>query len=87
MTLHDLEEFKNMELKAISRNQINDIDNIIIDLKKPKEERIQTYLESNLNPYFVKCGDTIVRMSFSDNNVLIEECIERYLIECLNTRL
>lgn len=87
MTLQELEMLKSVNLKEIDRKRIVDINDIIIDQEKPKEERIRAYLERNENPYFIKCGNLIVKMSFSDNDVRLEECINCYLNECLNDRL
>lgn len=87
MTLHDLSVLKNVNLKEIDKDRIIDINDIIIDMEKPKEDRIKTYLENTPNPYFVKCGDILIRMSFSDNDVRIDDCVERYLMECLKDRL
>lgn len=87
MTLHDLSILKNVDLKEIDRDKIIDISDIVIDMEKPKEDRIKTYLENTPNPYFVKCGDILIRMSFSDNDVCIDDCIKRYLMECLKDRL
>ena len=87
MTLHDLETLKNVDLKDIDRELVKDIDDIIIDQAKGKYERINDYLEMAHNPYFVKCGDLLIKMSFTDTDIKIDECIERYLIECLNDRL
>ncbi len=87
MTLRELEMLKSVNLKEINRERIVDINDINIDQEKPKEERIRAYLEKVGNPYLIRCGDLIVKMSFSDNDVRLEECIYRYLNECLNERL
>lgn len=87
MTLHELETYKSVNLNGIDRERIVDINDIMIDQEKPKEERISAYLEKVGNPYLIRCGDLIVKMSFSDNDVRLEECIYRYLNECLNERL
>ena len=87
MTLRDLEGLKNVDLNKVDRNMVTDIDDIIINQNKPKEERFKEYFEMTRNPYLVKCGDTLIKMSFAYTDVLLEECIKRYLIECLNDRL
>ena len=87
MTLRDLEGLKNVDLNKVDRNMVTDIDDIIINQNKPKEERFKEYFEMTRNPYLVKCGDTLIKMSFADTDVLLEECIKRYLIECLNDSL
>lgn len=87
MNLHDLEALSKVDLKKIDRALVTDIDDIIIDQGKGKHERINAYLEATHNPYFVKCGDILVKMSFSYDNTKIDDCINRYLIEQLNDRL
>lgn len=87
MTLQDLKALKNVDLKKVDRYKVTDIDDIIINQNKPKEERFKEYFATTTNPYLFKSGDTLVKMSFSDTNVLLENCMERYLIECLNDRL
>lgn len=87
MTLHDLSILKNMNLKEVDRDKIIDIRDIVIDTEKSKEDRIKAYLKNNPNPYFVKYDDILIQMSFSNNDVCIDDCIERYLTECLKDRL
>ena len=87
MTLQYLKALKNVDLKKVDRYKIADIDDIVINQNKSKEERFKEYFAMTTNPYLFRSGDTLVKMSFSDTNVLLENCIERYLIECLNDRL
>lgn len=87
MTLDDLEVLESVNLKDIKRDEVIDIDDINIEPDMTKLERIEVFLNATSNPYFVKVGDILVKMSFSDINITIDECIERYLIECMNDRL
>lgn len=87
MTLYNLDSLKNTDIKEIDSKMVLDLKEIVIDSKIGKEERIRAYLKDNPNPYFVKHNDVIIKMSFSNNDTQLEECIERYLMECLNDRL
>lgn len=87
MTLEDLEALAKMNFENIDKSEIVDINDIFINQSLSKEERILDYIKKVKNPYFVKIGDAFVKMSFSDNGLKIDECIERYLYQCIDDRL
>lgn len=87
MDLNDLSRLQNISFEEINKHEITDISEININTEKSKVDRIKKYLENSKNPYFIKCGDIFIKMSFSSNGILIDECIERYLIECVKNRL
>lgn len=87
MNLHNLEKIKKVRLEELDPNKLIDIKDIIINQNKTKNERIMDYLESNPNPYVVKCNDIIIQMSFSSDHIFFDDCVEHYLINYLNDRL
>lgn len=87
MTLNQLEALSKMSFNEVDKNNLTDIDNITINHESSKEERILKFLESTTNPYFLKCGDVTVKISFGNNEIKIDECIQRYLYQCLEDRL
>lgn len=87
MTLQELETLRNMHVKDIDRDAITDIIDITINRSDAKENKIREYLSIVSNPYIIKIGDVIVKMTFSEGNVALSECMERYLINHFNERL
>lgn len=71
-----LTECKNT--KEYKKNEIEDISNINIDVKKSSIERILDFLVRSKNPYLFKVNGIIVRFQFSDDSGLsAEDCISR----------
>jgi hypothetical protein len=50
-----------------------------IDKKLPKEQRLENYVRQIGNPYCYKCGEAIVKISFSETTATLEDRIENYL--------
>jgi len=64
----------------IDINELVDIQNIIIDSSLPAEEKKKSYLQQIKNPNCFRCGDIIVRVSFSNTGVTFEDRIKQYLL-------
>ncbi len=54
-------------------NDLVDIRNIEIDRSKPLEDRIKEYIKQIKDPYHFKVGNTVVRVSYADNNTTIND--------------
>ena len=67
------------ELSGINEEELVDISRIRIDSSKPIEERRRQYLKQVGDPYLVKVGDTVVRLSFANNGISFEEAFENLL--------
>lgn len=70
---------KPTELSGINEEELVDISRIRIDSSKPIEERRRQYLKQVGDPYLVKVGDTVVRLSFANNGISFEEAFENLL--------
>lgn len=78
-----INQCKNMNIEDINYDDIDNIDDITINSDVPPEDRIINFLNSTKNPYFFRINDTIVKFSFSENDITADECVEnvmRYLI-------
>lgn len=74
-----LERCKNIDIRTISDNDIDDIKDIKIDRRKPSNERILDFLNKVKNPYVFKINGRIVRMRFSETNLTADDCLTRML--------
>ena len=74
-----VEEMKNVDVRTVNPDELVDIRDVTIDRNLLKEERIRSFLEQIKNPYCFKCGEVVVKISFADTDVTLEERIERYL--------
>jgi len=74
-----VEEMKNVDVRTVSRDDLVDIRDVHIDRTLPKEERIRSFVQQIRNPYCFKCGNVVVKTSFADTDVTLEERMEHYL--------
>lgn len=74
-----VEEMKNIDVRTVSRDELVDIRDVKIDRTLPKEDRIRSFIMQIGNPYCFKCGNVVVKTSFADTEVTLEERMEHYL--------
>ena len=64
----------------ISIDNLADIRDVVIDPSLPKEERRRSYLRQIKNPNLYRCGDMVVRVSFANNGLKLEDRLKQYLL-------
>lgn len=74
-----VEEMKTMDIRTVDRDSLVDIHDVVIERTKPKEERIRSFAEQIKNPYCFKCGEVVVKMSFMNTEMTLEDRMEHYL--------
>lgn len=75
----DFMKMKQVDVCTVDRESLADITKIQIDQNLPKEQRLEEFLKQVKNPYCYRCGKVVVKVSFSDTETTLEECLERYL--------
>lgn len=73
------DEMKAIDIRTVNRADLVDIRDVEIDRSLPKEDRIRSFINQIKNPYCFKCGDIVVKTSFIDTDVTLEERMEHYL--------
>jgi hypothetical protein len=74
----DLQIMKNIDIRTVDSSTLVDIRDVKINTNLPKEERILDFIDQVGNPYCFKCGKLIIKSTFSDNNVTMEERLKSY---------
>jgi hypothetical protein len=75
-----LEEMRNIDIRTVDPSQLVDIKDIQINTSLTRDERILDFLEQIKNPYCFRVGKAAVKISFSDTEATVEDCLERYLL-------
>ena len=75
-----LEQMKNIDIRTVDPSTLVDIKDIQINTSLPRDERILDFLEQVKNPYCFRVGKAAVKVSFSDTEATVEDCLERYLM-------
>ena len=70
---------KKVKLEDVKLEDVDDINDIKIDRRKPSQERIIDYLEKVKNPYIFKINGRLVQLSFSNNNKTADDCLSNVL--------
>ena len=72
----ELLRMKNMSFDEVNPEDMIDVDDFHIDVALSKSEKIRQILESGKNPYFLKSGNTIIKIGFADTTRTIEDALE-----------
>lgn len=68
-----------MSLDEIDRDSLVDIQNVTIDTTLPKEERMRCFIKQVKNPYLYRHGKYVVKISFSDTDITLEQRLADYV--------
>ena len=72
-------KYKDMDLNDINPDDIPDINEIRIDRRKPKVERMLDFLSQVENPYVFKVNGHLVQIGFTNNGKTAEDCLTNVL--------
>lgn len=75
-----LDEMSRVEIACMDRSALVDIKTIQIDTSLPITKRMVRYLAQIKNPYCFRCGQTPVRIRFSDTGKTLDEAIKDHFI-------
>ena len=78
-TQEELESLKNVDIRTVNPATLRDIRDVKINTDLPKEQRIQDYIRQIGNPYCYRHGKYVVKISFADTDVTLEERLQAYI--------
>ena len=79
VTNMDLEQMKNVDVRTVDRESLVDISGIHINPQMSREQRLADFVSQIGNPYCYRCGKVVVKISFANTNITLEERLEHYL--------
>lgn len=80
MTIAELDQMNQTDIKKIDREKLVDIQTIKIDPLQSAAQRMESYLKQIKNPYCFLCGDTAVRVRFEQNGTDLTYRLKNYYI-------
>lgn len=78
-TKEELEAMKNVDVRTVDINTLRDIRDVKINTDLPKEERILDFIRQIGNPYCYRHGKYVIKISFTDTDVTLEQRMLSYL--------
>ena len=70
---------KNVDIRTVDIDTLRDIRDVKVNTDLPKEERILDFIRQIGNPYCYRHGKYVVKISFTDTDVTLEQRMLSYL--------
>lgn len=78
-TLERLKAMQEIDVRTVDLDTLRDIRGVCIDPTLPKEERFLSFIQQIGNPYCYRHGNCVVKISFTDSDITLEERMISYL--------
>ena len=79
LTREQIEAMENVDVRTVDPSTLRDIRDVTIHRELPKQERILDYIRQIGNPYCYRYGKYIVKVSFVDTDVTLEDRLLAYI--------
>ena len=79
LTCEELKAMQEVDVRTVNREALRDIRDVEINASLPKRERILDFIRQIGNPYCYRHGDYVVKISFTDTDVTLEERMLSYI--------
>ena len=79
LTCEELKAMQEVDVRTVNRESLRDIRDVEINAGLPKEERILDFIRQIGNPYCYRHGDYVVKISFTDTDVTLEDRMLSYI--------
>ena len=79
LTCEELKAMQEVDVRTVNREALRDIREVEINASLPKGERILDFIRQIGNPYCYRHGDYVVKISFTDTDVTLEERMLSYI--------
>ena len=70
---------QNVDIRTVDPETLRDIRTVTVNADLPKQERILDFIRQIGNPYCYRHGKYIVKVSFTDTDVTLEDRMLSYL--------
>lgn len=79
MTVQELEEMKNVDIRKVDKGVLKDIRQIEVSQSLPLAERVKEFVEQIGNPYCFRVGSVAVKVAFTKDGGSFEERFRKML--------
>lgn len=77
--MHAIIETATFDIRAIDRSALVDIRDVMVNMALPKRERVMDFIRQIGNPYCYRHGKYVVKVSFADTDISLEDRLESYI--------
>ena len=78
-TREQIEAMQNVDVRTVDPTTLRDIRDVKVNTSLPKQERILDFIRQIGNPYCYRHGKYVVKVSFTDTDVTLEDRLLSYI--------
>lgn len=78
-TREQIEAMQNVDVRTVDPDTLRDIRDVTVNADLPKRERILDFIRQIGNPYCYRHGKYVVKVSFTDTDVTLEDRMLSYI--------
>lgn len=78
-TLEEMEAMRDVDIRTVDPSTLRDIRDVKVNTDLPKRERILDFIRQIGNPYCYRHGKYVVKVSFTDTDVTLEDRMLSYI--------
>ena len=78
-TLEQLKAMQAADVRTVDRSTLRDIRDVKVNTDLPKQERILDFMRQIGNPYCYRHGKYVVKVSFTETDVTLEDILLSYI--------
>lgn len=78
-TREQIEAMQNVDIRTVDPDTLRDIRDVTVNADLPKRERILDFIRQIGNPYCYRHGKYVVKVSFTDTDVTLEDRMRSYI--------
>lgn len=79
LTCEQLKAMQEVDVRTVDPEALQDIREVQINAALPREKRFLSFIRQIGNPYCYRHGNCVVKISFADSDVSLEERMISYL--------
>ena len=78
-TLEQLKAMQDVDVRTVDPDTLRDIRDVVVNTDLPKQDRILDFMRQIGNPYCFRHGKYVVKVSFTDTDVTLEDRLLSYI--------
>ena len=79
LTKETIDAMRDVDIRKVDPDSLRDIRDVQVHTELPKPERILDFIQQIGNPYCYRHGKYVVKVSFSDTDVTLEDRMLAYI--------
>ena len=79
ISAEELRKMKDVDIRTVDKNQLVDLNSVVIDESRPVRERMASFVQQIGNPYCFRVGDVAVKVVYKESVPTFQQNLEDML--------